>query len=679
MQSLQKSKKNLFLIVLLIIVLSGSIFLVYRIFWKKNLKKELVYSIQVVPNNAAETKINFNNAITVKFPRGIIKNPDTLDIYNVTEIGNPDDVEEHIKTYDIGLRKTDKPADYFEIELSYANEFSRGEIDDSKQVLVKQFDEKNNKWNDIIAEVDRVNKKLIITTNHFSLYSIFKDELHIPPHPMMKVTTYKTLNQITALPSVEASMRMIDEYGRTSKPPEEARKTAINVLEDAFNWTSQGTTLGEEILKLPICEKFNELAGYVGVALAIKQFAVETYEGKIELARLNAYKNAYMITVGFLGNSAMKIASVGVFFLEISLQQFGEKGMEIRESNYQAIYDNWNNSWNQYRKKSDDDWKNFVIELIRTKDDFNAEIDNYVNAYLNDAFNEIGSEIPENLRETVRNKEKYRLYKIFNSMKSDIEYVIQDKQKREIAQKLNELIALLNSEFRISANVYGSGSDREGLPINVVVKNDQNLWAGKTNEAGTWHMNCTNIGFIVYGGPMVGSLTYKGNTLADNIRYESRGGFMEFRVDEVNTSQVNNDFDASLAGTYKGKIITDSFKNNIASKEGPFEATVDANGNVTMKASFTVISEFKSSDGYIRETQQYELSGSGKFKKVGGKPGEYIAHVKVNMHLNSFDENKSWDNTTTHTYTSDNQSVMGLYLKGNRMYNSGGYRIEASK
>lgn len=650
----KKSSRIILLSVLTVIIIIAG-YSAVRYLFKKEIKKELLVSIAVNPNDTSETTLSFKDEITLKVPRGEINKPDTLDIYDVKNIEKPGFADEIVKTYDLNFRKTNKFKNEVEVEISYGSIAGDKKIENDKGIHLMNYDENKKEWNEVNTEIDKTNKKLIFYAQHFSSYGVVTYDI-TNPHPMMKVHEWKRPSLLQTVPDIGKSQAILEGYSNTGKPTKDAEASGYAMIEEAFNFTSAFTSLAEELSGTEIFEKFNKFAGEFGLLLSLKQFSTEIFEGKYEQAKLNLCKNLMMYSLGKWGNQAMRISNIGMFFIDYSLTKFGEKGLEVREKKYQDIYDNFNRHHNVY-KKDKNGWVKFILGAVASNAEIKTSVDNELNNYLYACFNEEGSIIPKDVEEILVNKEKAAVLEILHEAMKEASEELEDLRKKEILGIMGQMKDLLNQEFPIRVSVYGDEKEIKGLPVRITVGRDQNLWEGRTDNAGQWWaFKCTWLGYIFYKKPNTVELEYDGRILKENFVPNKFGVDVRFylpKKEEKESGTEEFDYQGSYSGTYT--CIWD--KPCLIS--GTINIQIDAAGNTNVTASGS--GGCKYSTYSSKEVQTFSLKGSKPvyLKKYKG----YAIHLEGTETLTSTYITPTETTTKTHSWD-DRQHSIVVYKDG---------------
>ena len=565
MSKLLKKTGRIIILLFLVVVLIVAGYFVYNNFFVKNeYSRELLISFSLTPNDTSTTILNYHDEVKLKIPRGLIQHLDTLNIYKVNGIEKPKFASKLTKVYDIDFKHYKKYSNPIDIEISFKNEIEKGISDIAKEKHLLYFDEEKKIWVDVNAEIDKDNYKIIFTAKHFSYFGITEGNVFDNPYPLMELHTMKKPSMLDSQPDINKAEKILEsntEYSVSNL----ATACGLEIFEEAFNLSSSFTNLSQEILGLPFVEKFNNITGELGVLFSLKQFAFEIYEGKEEEGKLNLVKNLSMYSLGKWSSQSLRIANIGLFFIDYSLTKFGEHGLEIRETKYQDIYDNFNMHHNSFRKDTEG-WARFIIDLISSSSEIKPILDNEMNNYLNECFNEEGSIIPNDLREILIKKEKEKLLIILHNAIKNVREEMEEKRRRDIFEKIINAKNIMNRKLQLRVAVYSADYENEverkkivGLPVKVIVNRNQNFWAGQTDNAGQWWIECTWLGYLYYGKPVVVELEYNGRTLRQNIKIDNFG-FKDVRFYLQEKAEKNKEEEISKNDTTKNIDIDKDFK-----------------------------------------------------------------------------------------------------------------------
>ncbi len=596
-------------------IIAAAVYGYFHFFRTAAIKKELITSLAVTPNDSSETFLNHKDEIVLKIPRGEIKEVDTLSLYNVLNINKPDFADQLLKTYDFQFKNNRNFKNDVELQISYISELTNRK--NVKNVTIVFFNEKQNLWEEVDTEIDKANYKLFFKTKHFSSYGIVSYDV-LKGYPLMKIREMKRPSLLDKKPGLNKAQVILESYANNNLPSKDATNSGYDMMVEAFGLSSAFTSFSEEVIGLPVLETFNKYAGELGLLFSLKQFSSEIFEGKNEQAKLNLCKNLMLYSLGKWGSEALKISNIGIFFIDYSLTKFGTKGLEVREKKYQDIYDNFNTHHNIYRKDKEK-WTAFIVDVISSNQELQTVIDDELNKYLTECFNEEGSMIPEDIREILVAKEKEKTINILHSALREAKIELENKRKNEILKKFYEAKDLLNSELQIMVSVYSDGNEKAGLPVKIVVPKGQNLWEGTTDDAGQWSLKCTWLGYLYYSKPLYVEVNYKGKILQEEIKLNKKGAIVRIYLPKE-TDQETGEFD--IRGSYSGTYT--SHPSAECTIKGEVYIEIDAVGNVRLTASGK--GGCKCADWSSKEEQTFTLKADNPY--YDKKNNVYRIHLK---------------------------------------------------
>lgn len=313
-------------------------------------------------------------------------------------------------------------------------------------------------------------------------------------------------------------------------------QTGIELFNEAFELVSVSTAVLQDILGVSGLERFNNMAGEIGLAGMFVSLSLKVLdEGIDDRDKLELCSNLMTYASGKWGWQGMQIANIGIFFINYSLTSFGEAAIAGRHAHWKEKYEEYNRTRNRH-SMTQQEWNDFVVETALSSNEFNTVLDNRVNQYLNAFFNDDwhdGHLCPDIVRSALVDEERSRLYE--NELTIAIERMrdgIRERQEKELLRLMGEARDMLNSRLQIRVSVYGVGPDDQrikNLPVRVRVERDQHLWEGVTNNGGQWWFNLTRYGYLHYGSPMVVELDFEGETLMQSLRMETYGDFAAVR------------------------------------------------------------------------------------------------------------------------------------------------------
>ncbi len=346
-------------------------------------------------------------------------------------------------------------------------------------------------------------------------------------------------------------------------------QTGIELFNEAFELVSVSTAVLQDIFGVSGLERFNNIAGEIGLAGMFVSLSLKVLdEGIDDRDKLELCSNLMTYASGKWGWQGMQIANIGIFFINYSLTSFGEAAIAGRHAHWKEKYEEYNRTRNRH-SMTQQEWNDFVVETALSSNEFNTVLDNRVNQYLNAFFNDDwhdGHLCPDIVRSALVDEERSRLYE--NELTIAIERMrdgIRERQEKELLLLMGEARDMLNSRLQIRVGVYGVGPDDQrikNLPVRVRVERDQHLWEGVTNNGGQWWFNLTRYGYLHYESPMVVELDFEGETLTQALHMEAHGDFaaVRFYLSEEDQDDIDDQLEVDIdaqADIGAWKVATD--------------------------------------------------------------------------------------------------------------------------
>lgn len=110
------------------------------------------------------------------------------------------------------------------------------------------------------------------------------------------------------------------------------------VFNDILNFGGQGFSFAEQALYMDGFSDINSGLSYLGLFLSVAQVGLDLSAGKYRDAAVNSYKPLLGYALGKLGTRAAQISSVGIFFIDYSITQFGKEAWLAREDSWRKAY-----------------------------------------------------------------------------------------------------------------------------------------------------------------------------------------------------------------------------------------------------------------------------------------------------------------------------------------------------
>lgn len=602
----------------------------FDFFEEPEVKKTLLASYELLPNDTVPIVVEYNNEFRINIPAGQLSETDSLKLYSLENVKPHQAGVQIIKAYDIDFQKTKSFSEDVEVNVRLPSEVKKAGMD----FFALHQNEKTGEWEELLTFWDEGEEQVSFFSRSFSPVTVSSEE-RFKGGLNMRIRSMKRPSKLNNIPTIDKSDLILKKYSNLQSPDSNAFRQGMDAVSEAFGLTSTFTGFTEEVAQLPIFNKFNSNAGELGLLFSLYQFSTEIYDGKDQQAKLNLSKNLMSYSLGKWGWHGLRIANIGVFIFDYTLTKFGTAMHQMAEEKWENQYNDFNKTRNQYRKDAAG-WKKFMLDNIDKRETFKEIVDAEVNRYLREFSNdpELGL-MPVIYEEPLMAQERLRVYEYLNMVIKVVYEEIEKKRQNEIIEKFVALKDLLNSKGQVAVMVYGEeegSKEVAGLPVKIIVNNDTELWQGITDQAGQFTFNFTSLSYLYYGKPTDVEVIYKGKTLTQKFDMGNSRADVRFYLDkegEINESKGEAGFPQMLklmAGSYsgvcvksempdiKGNVIVEEAGNNSGgnnTNDQVINLKVDPAGNVKVKIRISP------GDTMV----YYAFNGSGKFENGdGGAP-----------------------------------------------------------
>lgn len=615
------------LLALLLLIAHVSYFDFFR---EPEVKKTLLASYELLPNDTVPIVVEYNNEFRINIPAGQLSETDSLKLYSLENVKPHQADVQIVKAYDIEFQKTKSFSEDVEVNVRLPSEVKKAGMD----FFALHQNEKTGEWEELLTFWDEGEEQVSFFSRSFSPVTVSSEE-RFKGGLNMRIRSMKRPSKLNNIPTIDKSDLILKQYSDLQAPGSSAFRQGMDAVSEAFGLTSTFTGFTEEVAQLPIFSKFNSNAGELGLLFSLYQFSTEIYDGKDQQAKLNLSKNLMSYSLGKWGWHGLRIANIGVFIFDYTLTKFGTAMHQMAEEKWENQYNDFNKTRNQYRKDAAG-WKKFMLDNIDKRETFKEIVDAEVNRYLREFSNdpELGL-MPVIYEEPLMAQERLRVYEYLNMVIKVVYEEIEKKRQNEIIEKFVALKDLLNSKGQVAVMVYGEeegSKEVAGLPVRIIVNNDTELWQGITDQAGQFTFNFTWLSYLYYGRPTEVEVIYKDKSFKQQFDMGNARADVKFYLDkegEINESKGEAGFPQMLklmAGSYsgvciksempdiKGNVIVEEAGNNSGgnnTNDQVINLKVDPAGNVKVKIRISP------GDTMV----YYAFNGSGKFENGdGGAP-----------------------------------------------------------
>ncbi|MDW7740286.1 MAG: DUF4339 domain-containing protein [Bacillota bacterium] len=465
--------------------------------------------------------------IRITIPGDMLDEPADL---NVTLRGNfsaaPQDAQLD-DTYNITLGSYDELAGVLEIEIPYDPASIPQGVNPGDYIGALYYNEVSGEWEHVVYEVNPQKNTITIFTYHLSEFARVRRSSTDPDSPMARVRTpiYLPGSAYTADPEEIADM--ISSMGSGGAAGDSAIKAGWDAAAEMFGVMGPTLTFMEEVFEVGTLNTINNWMGDLGLGLAFVQLAINLDGQNPAPAVLTFTKDLGNYAIGKWGTSAMKIASVGVFAIDYSLNKFATTAIAGREQMYVDAYSRYYYRGSDYstipgfKVRNNVDWYKTFYKITNQAPSpeeaekmIAEEINRYVYAFWNDtdgmtfAFSDtsqgftysggsnqaLEKRIAENHKAELVNS----LQPVFQRLAKQIRI---ERQQSYYNNEVRRIGSLLNSVYTLRVTVIPSEIDGqpvsvEGMPVMIGTGRNQALWQGETDKDGIWEMKFTLLGLL---------------------------------------------------------------------------------------------------------------------------------------------------------------------------------------
>ncbi|MDY6827349.1 MAG: DUF4339 domain-containing protein [Bacillota bacterium] len=470
------------------------------------------------------------DSVRIKIPGDMLEEPTDL---NVTRLGDYEtipadaDLED---VYNITLGDYTELPGVMEIEIPYeSSDIPQGESAEHYYGAL-YYNEERGTWDQVVHDVDPAKGILTLYTYHLTDFAKVKRSSSDPDSPMAVVSRPIFLPASAYSLEIDEVADLLSEMGSGGTPGDGAVKMGWDSATEMFGVIGTGSTFLEEVIEVSTLNSINRAMGEMGLGLAFVNLAINLDQDNPAPAVLGFTKGLGNYALGKWGTSAIKIASVGVFAIDYSLNKFASTAIAGREQMYVDAYKKYyyrNSKYSTlpgFKVKNNVDWyKTFYWIIKDSSSPEDAEkkiaeaIDSYVYAFWNDpkgmsfvfgdmgqGFSYSGGDNPT-LEKSIAENHKAELVNslqpVFRRLARQIRY---ERTENFYNNEARRVARMLNSVYKIRVRVVVPEEMEESeepikieeLPVAIDMGRNQDRWSGFTDEDGIWEMQCTLLGLM---------------------------------------------------------------------------------------------------------------------------------------------------------------------------------------
>jgi hypothetical protein len=578
---------------LIIVSLAG--LLAYHLF-AGGLTRTLLTSKPIDADSLKVQTVDVANEVSVRFPPGAVSKKGTLTISSVTGAPVPKQGKIVHKTFDVSLGGQHQLDGLAEIEIPYpASAVPAGKR--ARQALMAlSYDELTRSWDPVSYQFDKRRSSIVITTDHLSVFA-YLSRKDVAMSPLAKVETapYPYVVEFEDKGMVASILEAGGEKDALTKGYEAAN--------DWLGIGSSAGTFAEEAMAVESLKVLNEAATRIGVGFALTQLALDLASGDDKAAAANAAKNAAYYAVGKVGTQALKIASVGVFAIDYSLNKFAQTALAGRYEIYDKAYHLY---YAGEGKRGGVTWyKDFkaIVDKGMSPDQARAaiarEIDEHVREFWSDETRVAdyqgrvmgtgwsgGGGLNEAVKKQISDNYKAELLNGYlQPVFTHLEKTVAEDQKKKLNLDIQALAKAYDTvtDIQIKVEPQSDGDKIAGLALEMPVNADPKQWSGQTDKKGEWSMKCTTLGYLMYGAPKKVKLVIPPAKPGDPptvqeqpLLYTPGTTRVVFRLGRASGMFEGRVHGSATAQHIDGPVVMD----------GPVSIDIDDSGNVKLNVEF---------------------------------------------------------------------------------------------
>lgn len=571
--------------------------------------RELLVERQLESNPKSSVSVDLpGNRGKVVLPPGALTRKSTLAVSAITGLAAPPEAGLG-NTLDVRLGDLTRFDEPVTIEIPYDPAKALGRRGKRPSLLALTYDPAKHTWDSVPFSVDEKRRVLLVDTNHLSMFSaVFPRPIQVGPAARVEYATYPF-----AVDFADASTAQNILRGSVGAAAEEGWKASM----EWFGIGQAVATLGEEGAAFAsyagaatVLGKVNELAGNLGIAFALVQLALDmSKEGNERVAVGNALRAIGMDAIGRWGTSAMKVAGVGIFFLDYSLNKFADTAWAGRKDlwarGFACYYEHNGRTHAQWlaRLKA-------IVSEARDPEAASAGIRAEVVAYSKKVWDADGADLAmcqselgatflgsfgglnESMKNDLSAEYTRQLFADLTPEFSALSRWATAQQQERTHRLLDELRGRWNQRTTVEIALKTKDPKRkiDAIPVAITTRKDPERWRGTTDAAGVFTMEITALGYMLYGRPSEVVVTLPG----PDGKPELRKGKLVYKPGkarvEVDLDGVAGTFEGELSGTYTGPGL-----DGPVPMKGPIGIVVDESGVV--KITFEVKTGFTAGRG----------------------------------------------------------------------------------
>lgn len=316
-----------------------------------------------------------NGEVSVVLPAWTLPEGARLDIQKSSSpSASPEDPGVIFQAYDISLPPGTSLDGIAEIQLPFDRGLLPPGAPAEDAVGAAYFDPQRSAWAPIPCSVDAEKALVSIYTDHFSRYAavILKDG---------RKKLGEALPRFDSAPihffSPEDDGKILAEMASGAAESPTALEKGWGQFNKLYGLTGASSTLLETVAGSETLTHVNKLMNEAGMGFALAQLAFDLSKLDNQAAAQNFSKSSAYYALSKWGGDALGLASAGVTFMDLALNEFGEAALDKNQQK-------WNDAYRRYyepggnARRSAGDWYALIAKLhkeARTSGEFKTKLD----------------------------------------------------------------------------------------------------------------------------------------------------------------------------------------------------------------------------------------------------------------------------------------------------------------
>ncbi|MCU0372529.1 MAG: PAAR domain-containing protein [Ignavibacteria bacterium] len=284
----------------------------------------------------------------------------------------------------------------------------------------------------------------------------------------------------------------------------------FNNVNDVLGFQGGALTLMEELGEMECVKNINEAFGKLGVLFSVLQVIGNIYDGKNTEAVGNTLKGASYWAIGAYGWSALKVASVGIFLFDYTVNKFASEMLDFRFENYKKAYYKYYSDDSQV-KRDHKKWFSIVEQIytdaMNNNQDYQSKLEDEIGMYLSKFWNpevsafylkEGGLNAELSYEDKKAIMDDYRK-NIINPILNAVNVGLMQREKKrvdaDVAKQVDEISKLFNTKFPFHVKLSGPADKIKKVKVKI------GEWSGFTDAKGEWNFDATLYAYVKNNSP----------------------------------------------------------------------------------------------------------------------------------------------------------------------------------